>query len=220
MSYSQSKKIKLKDSIAMVFDDHQLFADAFSSILERLNLFKTVQSFTDEEEFMNYVIKSNQTSILVFLDYFIYDKNSLLLFNEIKRINKNSKVVFCSSVQSPTIIENVLSYNPAGFISKSSGMNLVLECVKKVEQGEQFLCPIITEITSKFNSTESVIFTARELDILQYFAKGLSIAETAEKTFLSKHTIIAHRRNMMEKANCKSITELLIYSRKHEFINS
>ena len=37
---------------------------------------------------------------------------------------------------------------------------------------------------------------------------------TAEKFFLSKHTVVSHRRKMMKKTNTNTITELLSYVRK------
>lgn len=214
MNLQTNKPIRTRDSIAVIFDDHLLFADSFSAIIERLKLFQSVQTFSQEENLIDFIINNHKTPVYIFLDYYIYEKNSLMLLNEIKRLNKSSRVIFCSSVQNPAIVQNVLTYQPNGFISKSSGVDIVLECVKSIENGQFYTCPVITSTLSQYQEDEKVAFTAREIDILQYFAQGLSIAETAETTFLSKHTIIAHRRNMMEKANCKSITELLAYARR------
>lgn len=219
MSLQQNQKsIRSKDSMAIVFDDHLLFADAFSAIIERLKLFRSVHTYSNEENLIDFIIENNQASLYIFLDYFIYDKNSLMLLNEIKRLNKRSRVIICSSIQNSSVIQNVLTYSPSGFISKSSGIDIVLECIKNIDNGHQYLCPVIKDTLEKYQESEKVIFTARELDVLPYFAQGLSIAQTADKTFLSKHTIIAHRRNMMAKAGCKSITELLAYARKMEYI--
>ncbi len=212
------KPLSTRDSIAIIFDDHLLFVDAFSTIIEKAKLFRSIQAFSKEDKLIDYIISNNKKSIYVFLDYFVYETNSLLLFNEIKRLNKSSRIIFCSSVQTPSIIQNVLTYQPNGFISKSSGIDTVLECIKTIESGQQYICPVIQESVNAYQESEKVNFTARELDLLQYFAQGLSIGETADKTFLSRHTIVAHRRNMMAKADCKSITELLAYSRKMEFI--
>ncbi|UZJ66454.1 helix-turn-helix transcriptional regulator [Sphingobacterium sp. KU25419] len=62
------------------------------------------------------------------------------------------------------------------------------------------------------------IFTPREIELLKYFADGESISKTAERTFLSPHTIIAHRRKMMAKAHCNSIGQLIKFARDHELI--
>lgn len=56
------------------------------------------------------------------------------------------------------------------------------------------------------------------MDMLYHFSQGNSIQETAEIAHLSKHTVVSHRRRMMEKTNSKSITELLAYARKLNII--
>lgn len=218
MNLQNKKIIRTRDSIAVIFDDHILFADSFSAIIERLKLFQSVQTFSREEDLLDFIVNNHKSSLYIFLDYYIYDKNSLMLLNEIKRINKSSRIIFCSSVQTLSIVRNVLTYQPEGFISKSSGIDIVLECVKNIENGQFYTCPVITSMLSQYQENEKAVFTTREIDILQYFAQGMSIAETAESTFLNKHTIIVHRRNMMGKANCRSITELLAYARKRSLV--
>ena len=61
---------------------------------------------------------------------------------------------------------------------------------------------------------KEVWLSSREIEILRYFAQGFSVNETAEKFFLSKHTVVSHRRKMMKKTKTNTITELLSYVRK------
>ncbi|MDQ0107638.1 DNA-binding NarL/FixJ family response regulator [Chitinophaga terrae (ex Kim and Jung 2007)] len=206
------------DAIAIVFDDHLLFADSFSALIERLELFRSVHTLNEERDLINFLIKHSQKPIYLFLDYYLKNKIALPLINEARRLNKRVIVIVMSSVISATAITNILSYNPNGFVSKSLGFDTILECLTTISRGEQYISPAITEIVSKANNNRKIIFTARELEILQYFAQGLSIAHTAEQTHLSKHTIVAHRRNMMAKVKVNSITELLSYAREHELI--
>lgn len=210
--------MKKNDAIAIVFDDHLLFADSFSALIERLELFKSVHTFSEERELTHFLIKHHQTPVYLFLDYYLKQKNGLPLINEARRLNKNITIIIMSSVISPTAITNILSYSPEGFVSKSSGFNTILECLTTVSEGEQYISPTISEIVLNSNLTKKLLFSARELDVLQYFARGLSIAQTAEQTHLSKHTIVAHRRKMMAKVNVNSITELLSYAREQELI--
>lgn len=207
-----------KNAIAIIFDDHSLFADSFSALIERLELFRAVHTFNDEREFTRFLVQNPQTPIYLFLDYYLKDKNTLPLINEIRRLNRYTIVIVISSVANPTTVANILAYKPNGFISKSSGFNTILECLSVIAQGEQYVCPVIREFISVKNQPNQIPFTARELEILQYFAQGLSIAHTAEHMHLSKHTIVAHRRKMMAKVNVNSITELLAYARVHELI--
>lgn len=206
------------NTIAIVFDDHLLFADSFSALIERLDLFSAVHTFNDKKELSSFLIKHSKTKIYLFLDYYLNNENGLMLMNEIKRLNRQLMVIIMSSTISPAVVTNILDYKPQGFISKSSGFDTILQCLTTLSHGHQYICPVISKIVDHIDNTIKTPFTARELEILQYFAQGLSIAHTAEKAYLSKHTIVAHRRNMMAKVNVNSITELLSYAREQELI--
>lgn len=206
-------------STAIIYDDHILFAESFSAVLERLMLFKSVHVFHDEQTYLRYLVKHFDEPVYVFLDYYLPNKNALTLINETRRINKKSHIIIVSSVATPAIINHILTYNPDGFLSKSCGVDIVLDCIQTVARDKPYICPVIrgiieTEIPAK----NGIPFTARELEMLHYFAQGLSIIDTATKTHLSKHTIVAHRRKMMMKAQVNSITELLAYARNKELI--
>lgn len=208
-----------RKSIAIVFDDHYLFADSFSSLLERLELFQSVHALTSERELQQFLIKNGQTPVYVFLDFYLKEKNALPIINEVRRLNRQAVIIVVSSVVNPTVLTHIMNYAPQGIVSKSSGFNTIIECIDAVENGRQYLCPVIREIVSTAKEQPKELpFTVRELEVLQYFARGLSIAQTAEHMLLNKHTIVAHRRKMMAKARVNSITELLAYARDQELI--
>lgn len=48
----------------------------------------------------------------------------------------------------------------------------------------------------------------RELEVMKFVLQGLSSKKIAEKLYVSTYTIIAHRRNILEKTNCHNLTEL------------
>ncbi|MCL4639625.1 MULTISPECIES: LuxR C-terminal-related transcriptional regulator [Olivibacter] len=206
------------NTIAIIFDDHLLFADSFSALVERFEIFSAVHTFDDKRELTHFLIKHSKMRICLFLDYYLKNENSLTFINEVKRLNRRIMIIVMSSTISPTAIKNILDNKPHGFISKSSGFDTVLQCLTAIADGSQYICPVISEIVAHAKNVEKIPFTDRELEILQYFSRGLSIADTAEKAHLSRHTVVAHRRNMMSKANVNSITELLLYARKHELI--
>ncbi|PPL01084.1 response regulator transcription factor [Parapedobacter indicus] len=206
--------------IAVIYDDHLLFAESFSAVLERLTLFKSVHVFVgDEQAYLRFLVKNFDEPVYLFLDYYLPQKNALTLINETRRINKKARVIIVSSVSTPSIINHILTYDPDGFLSKSSGVDIVVDCLRTMSEGQLYICPVIREIiNTKSLPTDTVPFTARELEMLHYFAQGLSIIDTATRAHLSKHTIVAHRRKMMTKAQVNSITELLAYARSKELI--
>ncbi|MGV3763420.1 LuxR C-terminal-related transcriptional regulator [Parapedobacter sp.] len=209
----------LGNPIAIVYDDHRLFAETFAAVLEKLQLFKSVHLFADDEHaYRQFMVKHFDTPVYLFLDYYLPQNNALTLINETRRINKKTHIVVVSSITTPSLIAHILTYNPHGFISKSCGVDIVVECLSTISQGERYMCPVTREIAHSDPRVDEVPFTARELEMLRYFAQGLSVIDTANKTHLSKHTVVAHRRKMMTKAGVNSITELLAYARNKELI--
>ncbi len=52
-------------------------------------------------------------------------------------------------------------------------------------------------------------FSQRELDIIKQLKQGLKSNEIAANLLISKHTVDTHRRNLLNKSNCKNTIELL-----------
>lgn len=109
--------------IVIVFDDHLLFADSFSELIERLEFFNNVHTLTDKKELRNFLIKYSETPIYLFLDFYLKNENCLTLINEVKRLNRQVIIIMSSTI-SPTTITNILDYKPQGFVSKSSGFEI------------------------------------------------------------------------------------------------
>lgn len=208
-------------SNAVVLDEQTLFADSFSLMLENYRIVKSVHCFYDTTEFKEFINSYGNQEIFIFLDYYLPDTNGLSVFAEIRRLNKKAKTIFVTGATSSVLLRNIVQYRPNGLISKSCSIQTVKECLQHILSSSS---PRETYVSSRIQTFlnrknfRGVTFTPREFEILGYFAEGYSVAETAERTFLSKHTVIAHKRKMMGKANCKSISQLLKYSKDNELL--
>lgn len=60
--------------------------------------------------------------------------------------------------------------------------------------------------------SESEELSSREIEILISIAKGLTNKEIAEKHFISIHTVISHRKNIVRKTGIKSVSGLTMYA--------
>ena len=50
----------------------------------------------------------------------------------------------------------------------------------------------------------------RELEVLEWTIRGLTAKETGEKLFVSKRTIDAHRKSMLEKFDANNTIEMVV----------
>lgn len=200
--------------VAVLVDDHTLFADSFAALLEKLGMFDEVHILNDPKKRLHYFLRNSRKELYLFLDYYLGDHLGIEMINDARRINKNVKIIMVSSVTHAVAVRSIMAFHPNAFISKASGFDTVVECMNCINEGKHFYCPIITKCLKELQEEKEVWLSSREIEILRYFAKGFSVNETAEKFFLSKHTVVSHRRKMMKKTNTNTITELLSYVRK------
>jgi DNA-binding CsgD family transcriptional regulator len=56
------------------------------------------------------------------------------------------------------------------------------------------------------------ILSDRELDVLKLLVEGFSNKEIADKLYISTHTVISHRKNIIQKTGIKSVSGLTIFA--------
>ena len=67
-----------------------------------------------------------------------------------------------------------------------------------------------TSFTQEKN--ENVELSNREIDVLVALAKGMTNKEISDKLFISVHTVITHRKNIIRKTGIKSVSGLTVYA--------
>ena len=208
--------------LAVVVDDHQLFADSFSRLLESIQFFKKVFSFADTKELP--LLLSDKTikgPIYLFLDYYLKGDTIYPVISELKRYRTNLNIIIVTSLNSNYILQGILKLSVHGILHKSSSIEDVKTCIDYVSKGRVYYSDIIQEMMQEIKeSSLSNVLTPREVEILEFFAKGLTVDETGDKLHLSRHTIAAHRRKMFMKTNSNNITDLLNYARDKGIIAS
>ncbi|REA56423.1 hypothetical protein DSL64_26880 [Dyadobacter luteus] len=216
-NYSTSSRYK--NTTAIIFDDHRMFAESLALLVERMDYFDSVHTFSEEKELFRFLLNNeSQRETFFFVDFYLLDKHCIPLINEAKRINKRIRTVIVSSVMNAATIKYIDSNKPDGFLSKLAGFDEVLACVTVLRDGQRYISPVIEKVLEDASEHAPVHFSKREVELLQYFYQGHSIMSTAERVSLSMHTIVAHRRRMMEKVKCKSMAELLTFCRKNGIV--
>ncbi len=67
--------------------------------------------------------------------------------------------------------------------------------------------------------TSLIVVSAREVEVLQLISRGLTVKEIAHKLHLSTHTIISHKKNLVEKFDAKNAIDLIVKAIKMNVIS-
>ena len=62
---------------------------------------------------------------------------------------------------------------------------------------------------------DKMIFTERELQVIEKIFKGLLNEEISSDLHISKHTVATHRKNIFLKSNCNDIKQLKVFCKKN-----
>ena len=68
-------------------------------------------------------------------------------------------------------------------------------------------------------SYQDKTLSTRETEVLRYLSTGLSNKEIADRLNISTHTIISHRKNLIEKLGIKSVSGLTVYAILNKIID-
>ncbi len=105
----------------------------------------------------------------------------------------------------------------------------IKEAVYATAKGEKFFCGTIVESMVGGNeeileegipatSCDPVKISGRELEIIKNIAQGYTNKEIADRLFISTHTVMTHRKNIMCKLGINNTAGLVIYAVKENLV--
>ena len=103
----------------------------------------------------------------------------------------------------------VTSYVDAGILKQ-------FKDVIEINDSKQKVVTKIFNLLSDNNLTqdkpENIELSNRETDVLVALVKGLTNKEISDKLYISVHTVITHRKNIVRKTGIKSVSGLTVYA--------
>ncbi len=178
------------------------------SLLKSMRKFDIVRQGNFEKQMWDAL--SAESFSHLFLDYNI---PALFIPGALKRIKDNYpdiNTIIINSSCNFLLTQRMIGYGARAVISKNTGANELDFCLHSVNAGRIYISRDIRLIMNEHaNIAGPLNFTDKEIQVLQFIAKGYTINKTAEALNLSKHTIVTHRRNMMDKSGLNSATALV-----------
>jgi len=159
---------------------------------------------------------------IVLLDLVLGSRSSLRLVSSIKSRNRNTRIIVMDlgPVQ-PTLMEYV-SAGVAGFVLKDATFDEFLRTIHEVAKGSKVLPPLLTSSlftaiaekatrSGKNNLFKSVKMSAREREVVELIAEGLSNKQIAIRLSLAVDTVKSHVHNILEKLALHTRLEIASY---------
>jgi len=193
---------------AFILDGQLLFSESFLCLLNTLNFFSLVVQSNSEQDLWKSLTTDSITHL--FLDYHLPGLPVSDMLKKIRKSYPKIKMIVLSNTLNIFSAQRMLECGAIGFLSKFIGTTELVACLRTLEIGRKYISADIRSLMHEHaNILHPIRFTNKEIQVLHFIAKGFTIVRIAELLKISKHTVIAHRRNMMGKVGLNSATGLV-----------
>ena len=186
---------------AIIADDHQLFADGLSGILQQLPTIELLPSVSNGEQLLKTL--SQQAIDLVILDLSMPVMNGLEAAERIRRLYQDTKILIVTMNDSSDSIRELMNLGVQGIVLKNAGKNELLLAVEELCNGDTYFSQKITQQLARalqYQTQDTWQLTKREKEVLQLIYEGLTTSAIAEKLFISVYTVETHKKNLFGKS--------------------
>ena len=212
----------------LVVDDHELFREGLTSLLNADKYFQVVGQAGSVHEAI--VLARSLKPDLILMDFSLPDGDGAEASAVILAEQPGCKIVFLSMHDADENLFAAIRSGAKGYLLKNVPVDQLLASLKSVECGDAALSGsmtmrILEEFSQHGNGTSREILSKnnalsqREVEILNEIAKGSSNDEIADKLFLSVNTVKHHVHNIFTKLGVDNRRKAIEYA-KHAGIMS
>jgi len=204
----------------VIADDHTLLAEACKRLLEPE--FEVVAVVNNGRALVDVGTKFQPDVAIV--DIGMPEVNGLDAGQQLKSIVPFTKLVFLTQNQDPEVAAEAFRRGGSAYIVKSAAAAELMVAIRQVLKGQLYLSPQITEDTVNFLLRTGKSYegekriTARQREVLQLLAEGMSMKEIAAVLNVRPGTVAFHKYRVMENLGLRTNTELLQYAIKHHIV--
>lgn len=157
---------------------------------------------------------------VVLMDLSMPEVSGLAATERLRELCPEVRVIALTRHTDRAYLQQLLKAGAAGYVLKQSDPAVLLQAVRAVASGGNFLDPAITgkALEGYFGrkagggSVAEVNLSDRETEVLRLIALGYSNKEVAARLSLSVKTVEAHKANAMRKLDMYSRIDLVRYA--------
>jgi DNA-binding NarL/FixJ family response regulator len=217
----------------LIAEDHYLIRQGMKRILDDQSGIRIVGEATDTNELEKMALKEQPDVLIVDYTSDVFPGDSL---KPILKLVPRTKVLAVTPSQSKMTLQKGLDLDVTSFLLKNCEQEEIIEAIHATAENENFFCGQIiekilqenpesdlasTDIMNRVHaSCEPLKISNREVEIIRLIAQGYTTKEIADKLFLSTHTIVTHRKNIMRKLGINNTASLVIYAVQENIVKA
>ena len=200
----------------LLADDHEVVREGLRLALLRSPHIRVVGEAADGETAVS--LAERRLPDVIVMDQRMPGMDGIEATEEIMRRVPDAKVLIFTAYSERALLQRGLESGARGYILKEAPHETLLRAIEKVAAGETFVDPaLMSALTQNRGSTD--VLTAREREILQLLADGMSNADVAAQLFISQETVKSHVRHILTKLEADTRTQAVAIALRDAMID-
>ena len=186
----------------LIVDDHEVVREGLRLSLSRSENIRVVGEAADGEAAVT--LARRRKPNVVILDVRMPGMDGLAAAKEITSEIPETAVLMFTAFAELSLLTRGLESGAKGYILKEAPHQTIVRAIQKVADGDGYVDPAL--MPAFLTKERENMLTAREREILQLLADGMSNADVAAKLFISQETVKSHVRHILSKLEADTRT--------------
>jgi len=200
----------------LIADDHAIVRSGIRALLETVDDIAVIGEAADGQQAVAAVARHQPDVVLMDLEMPVLD--GIEAIQQVMARWLETRILVLTSFASDDRVFPAVKAGALGYLLKDSEPDALIQAIRQVHRGESSLHPKIARKLMQELSrppahpTTADPLTAREVEVLQVVAQGLSNQEIADKLVISEATVRSHISNILSKLHLASRTQVALYA--------
>lgn len=212
----------------LLVDDHHLVRTGIANLLSGEPGIEVAGEASNAREMLE-LLKLREADLAI-LDIALPDISGIELARQMAKDFPKVKVIFLSMYTSEEFVFNAINAGAKGYLPKNISRAELLDAVRAVYRGEEYFAESISNTILKSyikkaksgnleNLRNESQLSKREVEVLKWFAQGLTNQEIADKLFISIRTVESHKNHIMQRLELKTTVDLIKFAIRNNLVN-
>lgn len=191
-------------------DDHAVVREGYKHLLERANITVIAEAESGEQAHFDYL---EYKPDVVVMDLSMPGMSGLETLKKLLHKDAKAKILIFSMHDSVIYSSRALQAGAKGYVSKASAPDVLVEAILSIANGKRYISPDIAKHIAVNNPDGNTILnelSAREFEVFQLLAKGLSLENIANTLHLDYKTVANSQTRLRQKLNVENGSQLVL----------